>query len=147
MTSIKRDTPDAARSTLPPDGSIRQPIEPPTVLVVDHDEAVRDSLSRTLHSGGFSVLAYGSAKELLGKASIKRDSCLLIEHDLKDMTGIELLARINARLIERPAIIMSARLRPLILEDPRPPSVVAILQKPFGRDALLRCLWHALGRH
>ena len=70
---------------------------------------------------------------------------MLIEYDLEDMTGIELLTRLSARRIELPAIIMSARLRPLVLDGRQPPGLITVLQKPFGQDALMRCLRHALG--
>ena len=116
-----------------------------TILIVDHDAAVRDALSFTLGAGGFGVRAFSSASALLSAGSLERDDCLLVEFDLEDMTGIELLTRLNARQVNLPAIIMSARLRPLVLEGPRPPQIAAILQKPFGQEALFRSLMLALG--
>jgi two-component system response regulator FixJ len=117
-----------------------------TILIVDQDPAVRDALSLVLNSSGFKVQAYRSARDVLGNARVGVNACLLIEFDLEDMTGAELLQCLNARRIHLPAIMMSARLRPLVFETPRPPGLVTVLQKPFGREALLQSLGDALGR-
>ena len=147
MPTLTRDPPHQIRCTLQLGDEVRSGMGPAAILVVDHDAAVRDALSLTLKSNGFDVHAFGSAGELLSRLPVERARCLLIEFDLNDMTAPELLARLIGRRIQLPAIIMSARLRPLVLDSPRPPCITAILQKPFGQDALLRCLEHALTDH
>lgn len=120
--------------------------EPTTIIIVDQDAAVRDALSLTLRSRGFHVLTYGSAGDVLRRSSIERECCLLIEFDLGDMNAIELVQRLKTKQIERPTIIMSARLRPLALDKFERSSIAAVLQKPFGEDTLLRCLRHVLSK-
>ena len=111
-----------------------------TVFVIDHDAAVRDALSVTLRGSGFDVAAYDSAGDFLGALPVRKRGCLLVEFDLLDMTGAELVDRLHGRRIDLPAIIMSARLRPPVFQPRRPLAVSAILQKPFGQDELLRCV-------
>lgn len=146
MPHFVHDPPDQAHAALHLTDAHRPRLQRGTILVVDHDAAVRDALSFTLNAGGYGVRAFGSAGALLRASSIEQDGCLLVEFDLQDMTGIELLARLNTRQVDLPAIIMSARLRPLVLDGPRSPHVAAILQKPFGQDALFRSLQRALGK-
>ena len=120
-------------------------MKPATIFIIDHDAAVRDALSITLRSSGFGVITLGSAREFLDLLPLTQEGCLLIEFDLEDMTGAELITRLTDEHVELPAIIMSARLRLPVLAQPRPSGITTILQKPFGQDELLQCLRRALG--
>lgn len=106
---------------------------------------MRDALSVTLRASGFSVAAYDSAGKFLGTLPVRQRGCLLIEFDLLDMTGAELVDRLHGQRNELPAIIMSARLRLPAFQTLRPTAVTTILQKPFGQDELLRSVRGALG--
>lgn len=120
--------------------------ETATILIVDHDAAVRDALSLTLRSSGFHVCAYASAKAFLCGGPIDGDACLLVDIDLDDMKGTDLLEHLRGMRIELPAVLMTARLRPIVFDHRRSPGVAAILQKPFGQETLLRCIRQALRR-
>ena len=113
---------------------------PTTIFVIDHDAAVRDALTVTLHSTGFSVITFASAQEFLDSLPVTEKGCLLIEFDLEDMTGADLITRLADKRVDLPTIIMSARLRLPVLADPYPSRIAAILQKPFGQSELLQCL-------
>ncbi|MGI9499781.1 MAG: response regulator transcription factor [Geminicoccaceae bacterium] len=117
---------------------------PATVFIIDHDAAVRDALSVTLRDNGFHVRTHRSAGDFFGALPIRRGGCLLIEFDLVDMSGVELVARLNVDRVALPAIIMSARLRIPDIGNPHPLGVTGILQKPFGQDELLHCVRRAL---
>lgn len=137
--------PRQAGHTLHLSDPVRPEIRPATVVVVDHDAAVRDALSVTLRSSGFDVRTFSSAGGFLGALPITQAGCLLIEFDLEDMTGTDLIARLHLERIALPAVIMSARLRLPVFERSHPSGVTAILQKPFGQDELLQCLRRVLG--
>ncbi len=117
----------------------------PTVLIIDHDAAVRDALSVLLRTSGFGVLSFESAGHFLDARPRVQRGCLLIEFDLKDMKATELIARLSAERLELPAIIMSARLHNPFLKHPLPQGVTAVLQKPFGRDELIKNLRLTIG--
>lgn len=121
-------------------------MEPATVFIIDQDAAVRDALSVTLRAIGFDVAAYSSAGDFLAMLPIRQKGCLLIELDLVDMTGPELVVRLSEERLSLPTIIMSAGLRMPVFERPRPAGIAAVLQKPFGQEELLTCLGRALGR-
>lgn len=112
----------------------------PTVFIIDHDAAVRDALTISLRTSGFGALSFSSAGHFLNTRPLARKGCLLVELDLKDMRGTDLIAHLAAEHVMLPAIIMSARLRCPILKEPLPSGIVTVLQKPFGRDELLTSL-------
>jgi FixJ family two-component response regulator len=116
-----------------------------TVFIIDQDAAVRDALSISLRMNGFCVLSFECAGHFLRSRPPDRQGCLLVEFDLLDMTGADLIARLLAERINLPAVIMSARLRSPFLEALLPSGVATILQKPFGRDELLMSLRLAIG--
>ena len=117
----------------------------PTVIIVDHDAAVRDALSASLGAGGYAVLTFGSANDLIKSLPLGERGCLLVEFDLGDMNGLDLVAHLSTMHLRLPAIIMSARLRRPFLIDPMPDGVVGFLEKPFGQDEILAKLQLALG--
>lgn len=143
MPFIAHD-PDIAERALHHADPTGRGTKPTMVFVVDHDAAVRDALSATLRASGFDVCTFCSAGDFLRASPIGRNACLLIDFDLVDMTGIELIARLDADHRTLPAVIMNARLRIPDIGNPCPPGVTGMLQKPFGRDDLLRCLEQAL---
>ena len=119
--------------------------KPPTVYVVDHDAAVRDSLSVTLTFSGLNVCSFSSGGSFIQSLPLKQDGCLLAEFDLEDMTGMDLVARLSAERVTIPIVIMSARLRLPVSKNDLPKDIV-ILQKPFGRDQLLNVLQQAFAK-
>jgi CheY-like chemotaxis protein len=66
-----------------------------TVGVVDDDGAVRHSFRLLLEVIGHKVEAFASAADFL-KAELGRFVCLIVDHHMPDMTGLELAARLRA---------------------------------------------------
>jgi FixJ family two-component response regulator len=110
----------------------------PTVYIVEDDAAVRDALTVLLDSAGYAVAAFGSAQTFLDVYQPQEPGCLLVDLDLPEMDGPQLVGVLVARGIELPAVLMSARMRNLRLQVAPPPGVVAILEKPFGDHELLQ---------
>ena len=117
----------------------------PTVIIIDHDAAVRDALSISLRTCGFRVLSFASAGQFLDMRPPVSKGCLLVELDLEDMRGTDLLNHLAAERVDLPAIVMSASLHRPFLGEARPSGIVAVLQKPFGRDELLKSVRLAIG--
>ena len=75
--------------------------EAPTVVVVDDDPSVLRALSRLIRTAGFRVLAFDRPSALIASAIPKADTCLIVDLDLPEMNGSELLAADSIRA--RPA--------------------------------------------
>lgn len=126
-------------------GALMNPDRAPIIYIVEDDEAVRDALTVLLDSIGYTVAAFASARAFLEAYRPGRHGCLLVDLDLPDMDGPELVGILIARQITLPAVLMSGRMRRLRLENQLPLGIVAILEKPFGDGELLQRIELALG--
>ena len=62
----------------------------PLVLVVDDDPSVRKSLTRLLASAGYTVEAFGSAREFLARPPHPGPCCLVLDVRMPGLTGVQL---------------------------------------------------------
>jgi len=62
----------------------------PTVFVVDDYAPVRKSISRLLHTSGFTVAAFASAKEFLAQYDPQTLGCLVLDVAMPTLNGLEL---------------------------------------------------------
>ena len=79
----------------------------PTVVVVDDDDAVRDSLQAMLEAEGFVVDTFPNAADFLDGFRPTPNSCLLIDVRMPGMDGIELLTKLATRVSSPPVIMMT----------------------------------------
>jgi CheY-like chemotaxis protein len=110
----------------------------PTVLVVDDDPGIRESITEVLSSEGYRVLEAPDGEEALARLDGLEERCVvLLDLAMPRMNGLELLNELSRRgRSERfPVVVMSANAHPRELEFPQ---VVALLRKPFELDDLLR---------
>ena len=114
------------------------------VYIVEVDEAVRDALTVLLESADYTVAAFGSSRAFLDAYRPKSRGCLLVDLDLPEMDGPQLVGILVARGVQLPAVLMTARMRNLKLLLAPPPGVVTVLEKPFGDDQLLERIEFAL---
>ncbi|HEX9308693.1 MAG TPA: response regulator [Anaeromyxobacter sp.] len=115
----------------------------PIVLLVDDDDAIRETVSECLCAEGYDVRAFAhgaEALEWLGRG--ERPSVVVLDLVMPVMNGAELLARLRATpaLRDLPVVLMTAAI-------PTPghpaPAADTILTKPFELDQLL----DAVARH
>ncbi|HUJ27489.1 MAG TPA: response regulator [Myxococcales bacterium] len=108
-----------------------------SVLVVDDDPAMRDSLDEVLRDEGHSVLLAENGLQALELLRAEQKVCLmLLDVMMPVMTGIELLQkkRVEEAIARIPVILMSAF---QIDQLPRE-GVTSIFSKPFDTGALLK---------
>lgn len=63
---------------------------PGRILVVDDDEGVRQAFRRLLTSAGFAVNTLDSGAELLGFDPQDQPVCIVLDHDMPGLTGLDL---------------------------------------------------------
>jgi FixJ family two-component response regulator len=100
------------------------------VVVVDDDVAVRNSLKFSLEVEGFVVRAYPGGTELLKDAELQRAGCLVIDQNMSGMNGLEVVARLRARDVAVPAILITSY-PTAVLRERAAAAGVAIVEKPF----------------
>jgi len=87
-------------------GSVR----PPTVLVVDDDEAIRLLLGRWLAAQGYSVVAVGDGSSALDAVRTQSPDVVLLDIAMPGLNGVEVCKRIKGEQATRltPVILVSA---------------------------------------
>ena len=118
----------------------------PIVYVIDDDPAVRDSLHVLLESNGFVVRSYLSTIMFLADPLPVDGSCLIIDFNMPDIDGIELLGRLRRDGVTIPAILMTGGGISSSLVSTANRSFVALLEKPILAQELVSQVHKALDR-
>jgi two-component system, LuxR family, response regulator FixJ len=117
-----------------------------TVLVVDDDLAVRESLKFSLELEGFQVRVYGNGQDLLNDSDIPKDGCLVIDQVMPGMSGLEIVDALRRRGDLNPAILMASHPNQMV-RDGAVTRGIAVVEKPFFGHALLDAIYDAIGAH
>jgi two-component system, LuxR family, response regulator FixJ len=108
---------------------------PRKVAVVDDDAAVRDSLRFFLEVMGYGVATFESAAEFLN-AAIDDVACLILDHHMPVMTGLELAEKLHADGSAIPILLITGSPSPVMAARASGLGI-KVLDKPPGEDDLL----------
>ena len=118
----------------------------PLISVVDDDLSVRRALSRSLHTAGYTVETFASAREFLDASPLERTRCLVLDIHLSGMSGLALAEQLAADRAALPIILITAHDDAPTRERASLIRAAAYLPKPFDVRALLDAIRNALGR-
>lgn len=118
----------------------------PIVYVIDDDPAVRDSFHLLLESNGFVVRSYLSTIMFLAEAPPLENSCLVIDVNMPDLDGIELLDQLHRDGLMVPAILMTGGGISTSVCSRANRCGVALLEKPILAQDLVALVYKALDR-
>ena len=79
----------------------------PNVVLVDDDEAIRDSLSWLFQSCGITCQTYASAEDFLSAWNSERTGCVLLDIRMEGMSGPELFNLLRERGSTLPVIFLT----------------------------------------
>jgi putative two-component system response regulator len=79
-----------------------------TILVVDDDPYVCESISSLLEEFGYSVVVCSNAREAMDKFQEDRFDAVLTDIKMPEVTGVELLEKIHSLNSEIPVVLMTA---------------------------------------
>jgi len=113
------------------------PTHPPgaTVVLVDDDAALRTALTFMLELDGFRVESFASGEELLAGALPHPPTCLVLDHNLSGMTGLDTLLQLRARGVATPAVLITSH-PSLAVRSTAALVDAVIVEKPLLSDAL-----------
>jgi two-component system response regulator FixJ len=106
------------------------------VAVVDDDPAVLDSLKFLLEVAGYKVTVYPSAAAFLGNGAT-RPACLILDHHMPQMTGLELVSRLRSQNARTPVLLITSLLSSAIADRAAQLGIEMVLEKPLKEDDLL----------
>lgn len=108
------------------------------VIVVDDDDAVRNSLKFALEIEGFAVRLYRGGAELL-RAEIADCACLVIDQNMPGLSGLETVRKLRDRKVAVPAILITGR-PSAVLRASALRVGAAIVEKPLLGDDLAQSI-------
>jgi FixJ family two-component response regulator len=116
------------------------------ISIVDDDESVRESTKALVRSLGYGARAFGSAEEFLS-SDPDDTSCLILDVQMKGLSGVELQDRLKAEGRRIPIIFITAfaddGMRSHVLES----GAIGFLRKPFSDEKLINCIDSALAQY
>ena len=109
------------------------------VLLIEDEASLADVLARNLRARGHAAVIAASAEAALCEIDATFPDALILDVNLPDLTGWDVLRRLTPaqREVVRVIVISAAPISPKRIEEFRPE---VTLQKPFPIDALMRAL-------
>lgn len=117
----------------------------PLVCVIDQDAEVRESLVALLTAEELDVRTYENAEAFLETIGDRQPDCIIVELNLPEMTGIELLRQISARKVRFPSILLSSDSDVATAVQSIRAGAIDFIEKPFVNRVLLARVREALG--
>jgi len=115
------------------------------IAVVDDDPGVRKALARLLSVFGYRVELFASAEDFLRDAPSSKATCLVVDIQLGDMSGLDLARELAAAGFELPIIFMTGSGDNAIRLQCMELGCVAFLQKPVLEARLMDAIAKAIG--
>jgi len=78
-----------------------------SVLVVDDDQATRESLASVLKGAGIEVFVASDPTEALTLHGLQRPAAVVVDHQLADHTGVELARRLKEEDPDTPVLLLT----------------------------------------
>ena len=119
---------------------------PPTghIAIVDDDAPVGRALARLIKAYSYSVQVYQSAREFLDALKTGTPACLIVDLQMEEMTGLQLVHHLADIGLRIPAIFVTARDEPGMQQSCEASGAIAFLLKPVMNEALLHAIDTAL---
>ncbi|HEX2162864.1 MAG TPA: sigma-54 dependent transcriptional regulator [Thermoanaerobaculia bacterium] len=118
-----------------------------SVLVVDDEAAIRDSLRMVLEYEGYRVDEAASGRQALIKAGEHTPDAIVLDVKMPEMDGLEVLRQLGERGIEVPVLVISGHADvPTAVEATRR-GAFDFFEKPLQRERVLLSLRNAVESH
>jgi FixJ family two-component response regulator len=115
------------------------------VAVVDDDDSVCHSMSRLLRAVHFQPITYSSAEAFLADKKHPRFDCLVLDVQLKGMSGLDLGRRLSAVKDETPIIFVTAHDDPEARAQAEAAGCAGYFRKTDSGADVLAALRRAIG--
>lgn len=115
-----------------------------TIYIVDDDISFCSTMGDVLAAAGHYVEIFSSAESFLTSFRPNDNACLLVNAVLSDMSGLELIQKLERMGSSLPAIVIAGKcdvpLAVLLMKA----GAIDVLQKPLGSGEFLACITRAL---
>lgn len=111
----------------------------PRILVVDDEPCIRHLYHRALGGRGFTVTTAPSGRKALDLLG-EEFSVIVTDYEMPEMDGLEFIRELRARGVDTPVLIVSGEFDADRANGALPLGIVAVLNKPFLIEELLRAI-------
>jgi two-component system nitrogen regulation response regulator NtrX len=115
-----------------------------SVLVVDDEAAIRDSLHMILEYEGYRVEEAASGSQALSKVAERAPDALLLDIKMPEMDGLELLRALRERGYEMPVLMISGHADVATAVEATRRGAFDFFEKPLQRERVLLSLRNAV---
>ena len=113
------------------------------VHIIDDDPGIRDSMQALLLTAGFDTRTYATARAFLDRIDSTGSCYVVLDATMPEMTGIELLEKINQFAGAHPVILMTGAGNIAVAARAMTAGAMDFL-KPFGPDELIASVHGAM---
>jgi FixJ family two-component response regulator len=126
-------------------GSRLSPAATPVVFIVDDDISVRESLESLVRTVGWQAETFASAEDFLARPRVAAPSCLVLDVQLPDLSGLDLQKRVGDRT-DMPIIFITGYGDIPTTVQAMKAGAFEFLTKPYRSDDVLAAIENAMKR-
>jgi FixJ family two-component response regulator len=136
----------SCESLLPCERNLSSSSPETVVAIIDDDEAIRRSLTRSLEAAGYKVEAFASAPEFLEGPAPELLSCVVCDLLMPRMSGLQLQELLRIHIPSLSIIFVTGHGDVPASVSAMKAGAVDFLEKPIRRSALLHAIGNAVER-
>lgn len=110
----------------------------PVIFIVDDDDDIRTSLSRALRTRGYRTEIFSSAQAFLDSDSPAKHGCLILDHGMPGMTGLELQQHLIRKGRKLPIVFITGHGGVPEAVEAMKYGAIDFLEKPFRQETLVK---------
>jgi len=114
------------------------------IAVIDDDESLCRSMSRLLRAAHFQPVTYPSAEAFLEDTKRPKFDCLLLDIQLKGMSGLDLSRRLSAVKYDTPVIFITAHDDPQVRAQAEASDCAGYFRKTDAGAEVLAAIRHTI---
>ena len=116
------------------------------VAIVDDDLSFREGVSSLIRAAGWKVETFASAEEFLARPRAEAPSCLLLDLQLPDLSGLDLQKRMAEGNLDIPIVFLTGHGDIPASVQAMKAGAVEFLTKPFDKEQLFSAIAEAMAR-
>lgn len=115
------------------------------VAIIEDDPRMRNATANFLSASGYGTETFDSAEAFLNAAATSEATCLVVDVQLGDISGVELAHQLAAEGLKYPIIFMTALNDGRVQRLAEAAGAIAFLHKPFSDNSLIEAIVKAIG--